>query len=243
MTRTVPFLPQDAIEHDAMALLTDFERARGVRLVPPIPLEDIVEKHLKLRIEFDDMHARHNVPRPLNGQTDILGAIYGDGSIFIDESLDPEECPKTEGRYRFTLAHELGHHRLHKTVFAAGDTGASVQIHPRVEWQANYFSSCFLMPLTMVCEAWLLTFGSLRPWVFQWTYGDPRQQPPPGRFYQKTVTVLRDDEEEEMMAYFNLISRPFARYFCVSVEAARIRLESLGLLRREGILRPPERVS
>jgi len=74
-----------------------------VALVPPIPVEDIIEKHLKLRIEFDDMHARHNIPRIGRGKTDILGAIYGDGSIFIDESLDPDENPSKEGRYRFTL--------------------------------------------------------------------------------------------------------------------------------------------
>jgi hypothetical protein len=37
------------------------------------------------------MHARHNIPRPPNGQPDILGAIYGDGSIFIGENVNPEE--------------------------------------------------------------------------------------------------------------------------------------------------------
>ena len=110
MTRFVPFLAEEAIERDAAALLAEYEHARGVALVPPIPVEDIIEKHLKLRIEFDDMHARHNIPRIGRGKTDILGAIYGDGSIFIDESLDPDENPSKEGRYRFTLAHEGGGH-------------------------------------------------------------------------------------------------------------------------------------
>ena len=37
----------------------------------------------------------------------------------IDESLDPEENPAKEGRYRFTLAHEGGGHwRLHRRLFA-----------------------------------------------------------------------------------------------------------------------------
>jgi Zn-dependent peptidase ImmA (M78 family) len=31
-------------------------QARGVTVKPPIPIEDIVEKHLKLRVEFDDTH-------------------------------------------------------------------------------------------------------------------------------------------------------------------------------------------
>ena len=47
---------------------------------------------------------------------DIFGAIWLDsGKIIIDESLDPEERPAMEGRYRFTLAHEGGGHwRLHR---------------------------------------------------------------------------------------------------------------------------------
>ena len=115
MSLFVPYLADEAIERDAAALLAEYQHARGVTIVPPVPVEDIVEKHLKLQIEFDDMHARHTVPRPPSGETDILGAIYGDGSIFIDESLDPEENPSKEGRYRFTLAHEGGGHwRLHQ---------------------------------------------------------------------------------------------------------------------------------
>ena len=106
MTRFVPYLSEAHIENDSALLLAEYAQARGVTIAPPIPIEDIIEKYLKLRIEFDDMHARHNVPRRTNGSPDILGAIYGDGSIFIDESLDPEEHPSREGRYRFTLAHE-----------------------------------------------------------------------------------------------------------------------------------------
>ena len=115
MSRFVPYLADEAIERDSVSLIKEYEHARGVTIEPPIPIEDILEKHLKLRVEFDDLHARHNVPQPENGQTDILGAVYGDGSIFIDESLDPEENPVREGRYRFTLAHEGGGHwRLHQ---------------------------------------------------------------------------------------------------------------------------------
>ena len=79
-------------------------------IAPPIPIEDIVEKHLKLGFEFDDMHQLFGVPRSgLGFEPDILGAIFFDERrIVIDESLDPEENPSMEGRYRFTLAHEGG---------------------------------------------------------------------------------------------------------------------------------------
>jgi hypothetical protein len=75
-----------------------------------------------------------------------------DGSIFIDESLDPEENPAREGRYRFTLAHEGGGHwRLHRHLVmqdaaqisffdAVGEPKfvcRSSQAKERVEWQAD----------------------------------------------------------------------------------------------------------
>ncbi len=59
----VPYLPGEAIERDAEALLVEFTQARGMELEPPIPIEDIVEKHLKLRIDFDGLHRLFGVPR------------------------------------------------------------------------------------------------------------------------------------------------------------------------------------
>src|SRR5206468_12417123 len=117
MRRFVPYLSDEAIERDAMALLAEYAHARGRAIEPPIPIEDIVEKHLKLGIEFDDTHRRFGVPRSGLGP-DILGAIFFDqGRIVIDESLDPLERPAMEGRYRFTLAHEGGGlWRLHRAL-------------------------------------------------------------------------------------------------------------------------------
>jgi hypothetical protein len=56
MTKFVPYLSEEQIEREAAALLTEYTQKRGVVIEPPIPVEDIVEKHLKLGIEFDDMH-------------------------------------------------------------------------------------------------------------------------------------------------------------------------------------------
>ena len=81
------------------------------------------------------------------------------GRIVIDESLDPEENPSKEGRYRFTLAHEGGGHwRLHRHLFANDPAQAllfggpatpsvvcrSSQAKERVEWQADFYASCLL---------------------------------------------------------------------------------------------------
>jgi len=55
MRKFVPYLAEEAIEREAEALLAEFAHARDVVIEPPIPIEDIMEKHLKLGIEFDDM--------------------------------------------------------------------------------------------------------------------------------------------------------------------------------------------
>ena len=114
----VPFRAKDFIERDAEALLAEYEHKRGQILVPPVPVEEIIEKYLGLRIDFDDLNERHGIPRLARGDSDIIGAIYSNGHIYVDESLDPEEFPDREGRYRFTLAHEGGGHwRLHRHLF------------------------------------------------------------------------------------------------------------------------------
>ena len=45
MAKVVPFLAEEAIEREAAALLAEYSRARGAIIEPPIPIEDVVEKH------------------------------------------------------------------------------------------------------------------------------------------------------------------------------------------------------
>ena len=245
MSRFVPYLADEAIERDSVSLIKEYEHARGVTIEPPIPIEDILEKHLKLRVEFDDLHARHNVPRPENGQTDILGAIYGDGSIFIDESLDPEENPVREGRYRFTLAHEGGGHwRLHQHLIKEdtaqaslfGNDGApkficrSSQAKERVEWQADFYASCLLMPRKMVFAVWDEFFPDRKQRVLQpKTPIEHSFVEIPKYGFQLSGQMLECETDDEALERF---CRPLAERFLVSPIAMRIRLEKLGLLHR-----------
>jgi hypothetical protein len=69
MPRLVPYLSEGAIERDSAALLAEYSQKRGVAIAPPIPIEDIVEKYLKLGIEFDDMHRLLNHPDPVSTLT------------------------------------------------------------------------------------------------------------------------------------------------------------------------------
>jgi Zn-dependent peptidase ImmA (M78 family) len=247
MTLQVPFISDETIERDAEALLAQYTHAIGFEVKAPMPIEDIVEKHLKLRVEFDDPHRLLGVPRGgfLGGEPDIFGAIWLEsGKIVIDESLDPEERPRVEGRYRFTLAHEGGGHwRLHRPLVQAksgqgslfGDTPRptvvcrSSQAKERVELQADLYASCLLMPRKLIMQAWRDTFGNNHPRILR----RKDRIVVPGDAEEEIVTAVHafdETRDNEAMEHF---ARPFAEQFLVSPVAMRIRLERLGLLHRE----------
>lgn len=249
MAKAVPYLSEDQIESDSAALLAEFARARGVVITPPIPIEDIVEKYLKLGVEFDDTHGIFGVPRS-GHDPDILGAMYfNEARIVIDASLDPEENPGVEGRYRFTLAHEGGGHwRLHRQLFASDPAQAvlldgpearpvicrSSQAKERVEWQADFYASCLLMPKKLVFEAWNRRFGNYEPCIFDPAkHGAAAVQRSSWSGPRSIGEVLRKIAQPESAAFFDQVAKHFAPIFCVSSQAMRIRLEKLGLLLHE----------
>ena len=214
---------------------------------PPIPIEDIIEKHLKIGIEFDDMHRLFEVPRSGFGfEPDILGAIFFDERrIVIDESLDPEENPSKEGRYRFTLAHEVGHWRLHRHLFARDPaqsslvqrTGAAVVVcrssqakEPR---RVAGGSLCVVPADAAQAGHGGVGRGISRP---QAACSQTRRRrsttPSSSSTAKRVLTRLRVETETDDQA-LDRFAPPFAEEFLVSPIAMRIRLEKLGLLHRE----------
>lgn len=243
-TKSVPYLSKDQIESDANALLTEFARARGVMIRPPIPVEDIIEKYLKLHIDFDNMHSLLNVERS-GTEPDILGAMFfEDSRIVIDETLDPVENPASEGRYRFTLAHEGGGHwRLHRDIFCRNrdqlslsdtpDSPAVVcrtsQAKERVEWQADYYASCLLMPRQLIFSAWQRQFGGLKPFVFGKSTPMPKSNSA-WNGLRSMRAIMKDLFQDECDAQFEQVARRFNKIFGVSRDAMQFRLQGLGLL-------------
>jgi Zn-dependent peptidase ImmA (M78 family) len=240
----VPFLPEQTIERDAEALLAEYAHSRGVTLHPPVPIEDIVEKHLKLRVDFDDLHAVLGIPQE-GPEPDIFGAIWVDRrEIFIDQSLDPEERPSIEGRYRFTLAHEGGGHwRLHRQYVASDPAQTSLfgdamkptvicrssQSKKPIEWQADFYASCLLMPKTMLITAWRERFGNTNSRIVRRKHRIDLPADAGAEF----ATAIQSFEQQRDDDALQLFVRPFAEKFKVSTAAMRIRLEKLGLLHRE----------
>jgi len=217
----VPFLPEKRIEDQAELLLAEWAESHLAVSEPPVPIEDILELHLELAFIVADLQTEL-------GHRDVLGGIwFGDRMIKVDQSLDPSIAPKLLGRYRFTLAHEVGHWRLHrqhlmddpsaKSLFEANCEPAFVQrsgANPPEEIQANAFAACALMPRQLVYDAWSQWRDSDKPVAIS--------DLPVGDYHA-------DRQANEKMA-MDQFSKPLAERFEVSAQAMRYRLQKLELL-------------
>ncbi|MFO0344698.1 MAG: ImmA/IrrE family metallo-endopeptidase [Labrys sp. (in: a-proteobacteria)] len=241
----VAYLSDEKIERDAEALLAEYARYRGVHIEAPIPIDDIIEKYLKVGIEFDDTHQLLGVPRSgLGFNPDILGAIFFEQKrIVIDESLDPDANPAMEGRYRYTAAHEVAHWRLHRGLFVKDPAQTSLlepsstpsvvcrtsQAKERVEFQADLYAACLLMPRNLVFAAWGEAFPDRKLRVLQPTAPIDHPFVEVARFECRIPGAEFTETDEQALDSF---AKPFAERFLVSPIAMRIRLERLGLLLR-----------
>jgi hypothetical protein len=246
----VPYLSENEIENQAVQLLAEFSVARGLRLVAPIPVEDLLERHLKLTLDFDDLHEKLGVPMSDN-EPEVLGALWVDSrEVFIDQSLDPVDSPEKEGRYRFTLGHEIGHWRLHREylardpnttdLFGQVSRGPTVicrasQAKERVEWQADHFASSLLMPRSLLHHWWREEFSRSTPLVFNVFQNSDWARPPMSWLGAMSLPAhLRDQFDPRAVSYFFYrASACMAPIFNVSIQAMQIRLQNIGLLHIE----------
>ena len=216
----VPYLRESQIEREAQVLLSQYCIAAGSELSAPIPVEKLLEQHLRLSLGFDDLHARFGVPQGVDGP-DVLGALLVEcREVLVHETLDPDTRPFEEGRFRFTLAHEVGHWQLHRNVIASGEGQLGLcdqpappiiclrsQAKERHEWQADKFAAHLLMPAALVSAVWRELHGNQR-------------------LIARTEETLRS------------VIDPLARRFNVSRSAMRIRCEQLQLLFRDKPAQP-----
>jgi len=222
-TSVVPFLPEKHIEEDADLLIAEYSRDHKPITAPPVPVEEMIEAQLHLTVEIDDLRTTFE-------SDDVLGAIwFRDKLVKVDQSLDPHDRPVMLGRFRFTLAHEAGHWRLHRKHYQEdpsqshlfGGRGAPAYVcrsseKPPVEWQADTYAGYLLMPKRILIAAWTEWRGGLDPVVLA-------ALPP------APANNVRDPD----LARMEQFCKPLAERFEVSAEAMRIRLERLGLLLRE----------
>lgn len=137
----VPWMEYEEIRKKA----DDFLRAYHASGELPIPVEEIVELQLNLDI----------VPIPgLHAFIETDGFLYGNLSAIAVDDFVYNNRP---ARYRFTLAHEVGHFVLHSQVFKSAQTNNSrdwkkfvsslpERIYSRAEYQAYSFAGLILVP-------------------------------------------------------------------------------------------------
>jgi hypothetical protein len=219
----VPFLPEKRIQQDAELLINEYVLEHGGAVAAPVPVEELLEVQLKLDLEIDDLCAQFQ-------SNDVLAVIWFDSKLIkVDKSLDPHESPHLLGRFRFTLAHEVGHWRLHRQYYRADPQQAMLfdgkgrpafvcrsSDKPPVEWQADTYASYLLMPTKVVVSAWEAWRGNRDAVVLD-------DLPP-------APTAAGRDPANLRLERF---CKPMAQQFEVSAEAMRIRLEKLGFLLRE----------
>ena len=147
----VPWISKEKIALKVLDLIENFQALAKYEVKPPIPVEDIIERYLGLRLLYDDLHKVFG--------RDVLGAVYVESkAICINERLFESS---SEGRLVFTIAHEVVHWVLHRKYLEAQETDRSKQIivskkgnsKDTIEWQADFFASCLLMPEKEIREA------------------------------------------------------------------------------------------
>jgi len=137
----VPYKNHDHIEKVA----ADFLHKYHPKDTYPTPIEEIVE--FKLGIDIIPIPGLHEI-------IEIDGFISSDlSNISVDEYVYKHR----QGRYRFTLAHEVGHAIMHEGVYkhrefnTTGEWRDFMETFPEnqwswLEWQANQFAGLVLVP-------------------------------------------------------------------------------------------------
>ncbi len=221
MARTNDFIPKETIEAGTLALLADYGRKYGLTVTPPVPVEEIVEAYLGLTFYVVDLPRLLDVPNVLGG------TWFQTREVKIDQSLDPDVFPDKLGRYRFTIAHEIGHWELHRHIFLSGQGQVAMfagedqpvicrsDDRSQLEWQADSFAGHLLMPKEMVYTQWEAMHGSRAPYIAIDEIAD-----------MKARWGLGEDDRPTVE-----IARQMAPVFEISAQAMQIRLINLGLIR------------
>ena len=158
----VPWMPREIIAESASKVIADYQAMVGHPVNPPIPIEDIIERYLHVHLSFEDLENKLGIK-------DVLGATYVTSRLIcINEKLVEG---RSEGRLAFTCAHEAGHWVLHRAfvncAIRAGQLCDSIicrikNAREPIEWQADYFAACLLMPEKEVKEAFCEVCGTER---------------------------------------------------------------------------------
>jgi len=208
----VQFLTMESIDNSVVNLLNRFGiNFTAVNAPPAVPVDEICEQFLKLDIVPGDLS--RDFPEKDFG--DAIGALdIAERTVYLDsnENLPPN-------RYRFTVAHEIGHYELHRPLLqknaSQGDLFSPRIIettivcrrsnqYDRAEWQANQFAGALLM-----------TKPRLVPFIMQ---------------FKKRYKIEDIIDPFLHQSNLNQLLGEISYHFKVSRQAALIRLENLTIV-------------
>lgn len=207
--RLIDFVSKDEIERISLNVLKECRYMDG-----PVRLSKICTKITRDR---GLVLSRDLAPTEDDSKVEILGRIGFDPLQISIYTQREKNC----GRERFTLAHELGHFFLNHSRYLKAEYCESNDLEigeddelnglRSLEWQANYFASCLLLPrrvLTNECLALLRSRG----------------------LKNRGYGPLFLDEQHCNKSEYYLITSQIKSTFNVSRIALKLRLEDVGLL-------------
>jgi hypothetical protein len=151
----------EEIEQAAEAFLARIPRYVWDGTTLPVPIEEIADTYVGLLVrDVEDLGTAPGAPELGYGQALSGLLLPAVGEIWVNA----DEARQWPARRRFTIAHELGHWRLHRDaergVFCRS---GSIEPAPRprtpvppVEDEANVFAAAVLMPARLVQEQYVL---------------------------------------------------------------------------------------
>lgn len=211
-------------------------RPEGVPFIETPNLERLAQEALDLagidsrRVDLDLLCERHPKAQGMKMQRTRVTAAEATGLPLARITFDPlsielfETGLSAPGRDRFTLAHELGHLLLEHGRFLKSewrdeaDNEEFESIHDdgtalkRMEFQANYFASCLLMPR----EPFITAFGEELVWR---------------GLHDKGFGALYVDTQECNLNNYFAVTKSLMKQFGVSRAAVVIRLTGMKLLK------------
>jgi len=202
-----PYLSEEEIRAEDV-LRTCFRKRRMASIPVPVPVEELIEGPLRLRLDVCDL-SRYG--------ENVIGSASCEKPMTISVS---DRIENQDGRFRFTLAHELGHivmHRYRANRFEDGEKTMLVQDYG-LEAEANRFASGFLMPWSLLEPEMMRIFHEFGM--------DPR----------KYLGIMPQDNTYSVWVWKHRILPRITQRFDVSLSAAIYRFTSIRLPDGDGFL-------